>query len=160
MQFFLARFFSSLGFCPFHTDFISLAETQTIAAALSDAAMELQETAQAALSAVGQEKYLFFTLQEMNTEIQTALVDFALDVQIAEYGSQKLRVTFPGVIGEPPEYLLIQETILDILPCHLEIEYYLRYLTWAECEAAKMAWASIEAAAHTWESFEKSVPNG
>lgn len=69
-----------------------------------------------------------------------------------------LRVTFPEVGGIPPEFEQIQEIVLDILPCHLEVEFYFRYLTWAECQAAEMTWAWIEAAAHTWYSFELAVP--
>ena len=48
--------------------------------------------------------------------------------------------------------------ILDILPCHLEVEFYFRYLTWAECEAAEYTWDEVETAQHTWESFQLAVP--
>ncbi len=69
-----------------------------------------------------------------------------------------LRVTFPDVGGEPPEFSRVRDTILGILPCHLDVEFYFRFLTWAECEQAGMTWASIEAAGHTWKSFELAVP--
>lgn len=75
-----------------------------------------------------------------------------------EMGDGQLRVIFPEVAGEPAEFQQIQKIILDILPCHLEVEFYLRYLTWQECEAAETTWASVEAAGHTWESFELAVP--
>ena len=52
----------------------------------------------------------------------------------------------------------IQKIILDILPCHLEVEFYFRYLTWAECEAAGYTWGQVEAAEYTWESFQLAVP--
>lgn len=45
-----------------------------------------------------------------------------------------------------------------IIPCHLLVEFYFRYLTWLECEAQKFTWQSVEDAHHTWESFEKAVP--
>lgn len=70
-----------------------------------------------------------------------------------------LRVIFPEVAGEPAEFQQIRKIILDILPCHLEVEFYFRYLTWRECEDAGMTWASVEAAGHTWESLELAVPN-
>ena len=73
-------------------------------------------------------------------------------------GDGHLRVTFPQTAGIPAEFDQIQPIILDILPCHLEVEFYFRYLTWAECEAAGMTWASVEAAGHTWASFELAVP--
>ena len=69
-----------------------------------------------------------------------------------------LRIIVPEVAGVPAEFEQIQKIILDILPCHLEVEFYFRYLTWEECEAAGMTWASVEAAGHTWESFELAVP--
>ena len=46
----------------------------------------------------------------------------------------------------------------DVLPCHLGVEFYFRYLTWQECEALGTTWAAVEAAEHTWESFELTVP--
>lgn len=48
--------------------------------------------------------------------------------------------------------------ILDIIPCHLLVEFYFRYLTWLECERVGFTWQSVEDAHHTWESFEKAVP--
>ena len=76
----------------------------------------------------------------------------------AEETAEGLRVIFPKTAGIPADFEQIQSIILDILPCHLEVEFYFRYLTWAECEAAGMTWASVEAAGHTWASFELAVP--
>lgn len=75
-----------------------------------------------------------------------------------EMGDGKLRVIFPEVAGVPPEFEQIRAIILEILPCHLEVEFYFRYLTWAECEQAEYTWADVEAAEHTWESFQLAVP--
>lgn len=75
-----------------------------------------------------------------------------------EMGDGKLRVIFPEVAGVPAEFEQIRRIILDILPCHLEVEFYFRYLTWVECERAGFTWADIEAAEHTWESFQLAVP--
>ena len=73
-------------------------------------------------------------------------------------GEGCLRVIFPEVIGIPAEFEQIRDIILDILPCHLEVEFYFRYLTWEECERAGYTWADVEAAEHTWESFQLAVP--
>ena len=73
-------------------------------------------------------------------------------------GDRQLRVIFPEVAGEPEGFPQIQKIILDILPCHLGVEFYFRYLTWEECEAAGYTWAQVEAAGHTWESFQLAVP--
>lgn len=53
-------------------------------------------------------------------------------------GGGQLRVIFPEVAGEPEDFDQIRKIILDILPCHLEVEFYFRYLTWAECEARRV----------------------
>ena len=47
--------------------------------------------------------------------------------------------------------------MLDIIPCHLETEFYFRYMLWSECEARGWTWAEVEAAGHTWHSFELAV---
>ncbi|MDO4314830.1 MAG: hypothetical protein Q4C45_03570 [Oscillospiraceae bacterium] len=75
-----------------------------------------------------------------------------------EMGEGKLRVIFPEVVGVPAEFEQVRRIILDILPCHLAVEFYFRYLTWAECEWAGYTWAEVEAAEHTWESFQLAVP--
>ena len=75
-----------------------------------------------------------------------------------EMGGGLLRVVFPEVAGIPAEFEQIRTIILDILPCHLEVEFYFRYLTWEECERAEYTWEAVEAAEHTWESFQLAVP--
>ena len=56
------------------------------------------------------------------------------------------------------EFSQVESIILDIIPCHLLVEFYFRYLTWLECERVGFTWQSVEDAHHTWESFEKAVP--
>lgn len=75
-----------------------------------------------------------------------------------ELGGGVLRVLFPGVAGIPEAFERIREIVLEILPCHLEVEFWFRYLTWEECENAEWTWVALETAAHTWESFQKAVP--
>ena len=69
-----------------------------------------------------------------------------------------VKVWFPNTVGVPDEFSQVESIILDIIPCHLLVEFYFRYLTWLECEAQKFTWQSVEDAHHTWESFEKAVP--
>ena len=71
-----------------------------------------------------------------------------------EVDTGHLRVIFPGIGGVPPGFDEIQQIILDILPCHLEVEFYFRYMTWTECEEAGYTWASVEQQEFTWERFE------
>ena len=65
---------------------------------------------------------------------------------------------FPNTVGVPDEFSQVESIILDIIPCHLLVEFYFQYLTWLECERVGFTWQSVEDAHHTWESFEKAVP--
>lgn len=73
-------------------------------------------------------------------------------------GLCRLRVVFPRVSGVPAEFEQIRKIILEILPCHLDVEFYFRYLTWAECEGAGYTWAAVDKAEYTWEGFQLAVP--
>ena len=75
-----------------------------------------------------------------------------------ELDTGHLRVIFPDVGGVPEEFEQISRIILDILPCHLDVEFYFRYLTWTECERAGYTWSAIEAAGYTWDEFQLAVP--
>lgn len=75
-----------------------------------------------------------------------------------EQGNGCLRVLFPEVAGVPEAFDQIQTIILEILPCHLAVEFYFRYLTWEECERAAFTWQTVETEQHTWDSFQLAVP--
>lgn len=90
--------------------------------------------------------------------IGRAIQGCGIRARVLEIDTGHLRIIFPGAGGVPAEFEQIREIILDILPCHLEVEFYFRYLTWEECERAGYTWAAVEAAAHTWESFQLAVP--
>ena len=72
-----------------------------------------------------------------------------------EYG--RIRVIFPDVPGIPEGFAQIRDIILDLIPCHLETEFYFRYITWQECEAQQFTWQMVEDGEHTWYSFELAV---
>lgn len=75
-----------------------------------------------------------------------------------ELGTNKVRVEFPETAGVPQDFEQIKKIILDILPCHLDVEFYLRYLTWTECHKAGYTWALVEEQDHTWRSFRLAIP--
>ena len=89
--------------------------------------------------------------------IDATLRGCGIRARAMELGDGQLRVIFPEVAGEPEGFGQIQRIILVILPCHLGVEFYFRYLTWAECEAAGYTWAMIHAAEYTWHEFELAV---
>ena len=90
--------------------------------------------------------------------INDTLTGCGIRARAEEKADGSLRVIFPRTAGVPAEFGQIRKIILDILPCHLEVEFYFRYLTWAECEAAEYTWDEVETAQHTWESFQLAVP--
>ena len=90
--------------------------------------------------------------------IDATLRGCGIKARAIELGDGQLRVIFPEVAGEPEGFDQIRKIILDILPCHLGVEFYFRYLTWQECEDAGYTWAQVEAAEHTWETFQLAVP--
>ena len=96
-----------------------------------------------------------FTLDAINSTLSGCGIK-ALAEETEKKGTVK--VWFPDTVGVPDEFSQVESIILDIIPCHLLVEFYFRYLTWLECEAQKFTWQSVEDAHHTWESFEKAVP--
>lgn len=90
--------------------------------------------------------------------INRTLQGCGIKARAVEMGGGTLQVIFPEVAGVPAEFDQIQKIILDILPCHLAVIFYFRYLTWAECERVGYTWETVEAAEHTWESFQLAVP--
>ncbi len=97
-----------------------------------------------------------FTLDAINATLGGCGIR-ALAEETEKQGTVK--VWFPNTVGVPEEFTQVENIILDIIPCHLLVEFCFRYLTWRECEAQGFTWRSVEAAGHTWESFEKAVPD-
>lgn len=115
------------------------------------ASVQLRREALAALECIGEGD---FTLSAINA----ALAGCGVKAEVQELPEKgHVRVIFPNVGGVPAEFAQIEGIILDILPCHLEVEFYFRYQTWAECESAGWTWERIEAGGHTWYSFELAV---
>ena len=112
------------------------------------------ESRRAAIAALLQIDGDSLTPEAINRTIQGC----GVRAKALEVDTGHLRVIFPEVNGVPPEFREIEDIVLDILPCHPEVEFYFRYLTWQECESLSMTWMGVEADLHTWESFELAVP--
>ena len=113
---------------------------------------ELRREAIAALERISADS---FTLDDINSTLSGCGIK-ALAEETEKKGTVK--VWFPNTVGVPDEFSQVESIILDIIPCHLLVEFYFRYLTWRECEAQGFTWETVETARHTWESFEKAVP--
>jgi len=90
--------------------------------------------------------------------LNRAVSGCGIRAEVRELGGGKLRVLFPEVVGVPEDFPRIRQIVLEILPCHLETEFYFRYQTWEECCLTGYTWELLEAAKHTWESFQMAVP--
>ena len=112
---------------------------------------QLRREAIAALLRIGEDS---FTLAAINDTISGCGIR-ALAQEKNRFGY--IRVIFPEVAGIPEGFERIRTIILDIIPCHLEVEFYFRYLTWAECHAHGYTWAFIQQQGHTWHSFQLAV---
>lgn len=111
---------------------------------------ELRRTAIFALAAIGEGD---FTLSAINRAIDgCGILAKAEETDI--YGT--VRVVFPDTRGMPDNFEKIRKIISDIIPCHLAIDFYFRYITWAELEARYRTFTDIDAAHLTWEEFEKT----
>lgn len=112
---------------------------------------ELKRAALTALMQIGEDD---FTQEALNR----ALSGCGIRATVTETEEQGcVRVIFPNTAGIPNEFDQIAQIILDIIPCHLNVEFYFRYLTWIELEARFKTWEQIEAGDHTWDSLELAV---
>lgn len=74
-----------------------------------------------------------------------------------ELGTNRVRVEFPETAGQPQDFEQIQKIVMDILPCHLGVEFFFRYLTWEECARAGYTWKFVEEQGYDWETFYLAV---
>ena len=68
-----------------------------------------------------------------------------------------VRVLFPDVAGVPEGFEQIRRIILSIIPCHLAVEFFFRYLTWEECHRHGYTWATVENNGWNWKEFQTAV---
>ncbi len=112
---------------------------------------QLRREAIAALLQIGGDA---FTLSDINRAISGCGIR-ALAQEKDCFGY--IRVIFPEVAGIPQGFDQIKPIILDIIPCHLEVEFYFRYLTWAECHAFGYTWKVVQDKGWSWHDFELAV---
>lgn len=68
-----------------------------------------------------------------------------------------VRVQFPECRGMPENFEQLKKRIDQILPCHLNIEYYFDFITWLILERTFMTWAELEALNLSWAQLETYV---
>ena len=165
---YLKNLLAPLGIYDLEKGSISEAMVYAAGQALDQVEQSMERTERESLVATAQEEGLerrevLFARRPVAETVEdrraaiTALMQIdgcGLPAKALEVDTGHLRVIFPGIGGVPPGFDEIQKIVLDILPCHLEVEFYFRYMTWAECEEAGYTWASVEQQEFTWERFE------
>lgn len=68
-----------------------------------------------------------------------------------------VRVSFPYVMGVPEGFSGAKRIIEDILPCHLGIEYFFHYCTWGETMDYGLTWADV--GQMTWVQWKHYTEN-
>ncbi|MBS6366121.1 MAG: DUF2313 domain-containing protein [Clostridiales bacterium] len=107
--------------------------------------VEARRAAIAALLQIGDDS---FTLAALTR----CLAGCGAAVAVTETGTPgTVTVSFPDLLGQPPQWETVQTIIEDILPCHLQINYQFRYRTWGDllqmgltwAQAAELSWAGL-----------------
>ncbi|MCQ2420657.1 MAG: DUF2313 domain-containing protein [Clostridia bacterium] len=80
-----------------------------------------------------------FTLQAL----QSCLLACGAECVLEETGINRVKVSFPQVMGVPEGFAQMRIIIEDILPCQLEIDYFFRYCTWAETAQYGLTWGDL-----------------
>lgn len=112
---------------------------------------EERRTALAALFCVGGDS---FTLAAINDNLKNS----GLDAVVSETDQPGLvEVRFPHRAGVPQNFEELKYNIENILPCHLEIRYIFRAITWGQLEAKFSNWFSLERSSGNWGNLESMV---
>ena len=96
-----------------------------------------------------------FTLQAIND----TLTGCGVPARAEESGVGMVTVSFPGIGGVPAGFEELKKRIEDILPAHVGIDYYFRYLLWRELEQLFSCWEDVESQARTWAQLEVCMAN-
>ena len=67
----------------------------------------------------------------------------------------EVKVWFPGQAGPPDNLAYIQRRIQELLPAHLDVKAWLRFITWAELESQFSTWSALEG--QVWKELERKV---
>ena len=93
-----------------------------------------------------------FTADALNATLSGC----GIKAQASETGTAyTVQVRFPDNRGIPADYDALKARIEAILPCHLQVEYYIIYITWQELEGWFSSWAEIEGKNLSWDGLER-----
>lgn len=87
--------------------------------------------------------------------INDALSGCGISARAEETGVGRVRVRFPEQAGVPAGFEQIERCIRELLPAHLGVEFWFRFITWAELEQQFSAWEDLQN--QTWAELEVKV---
>ena len=95
-----------------------------------------------------------FTLAAINDAVRGC----GIPAKVEETDSpQRLTVSFPANNIAPDDFKEMKRIIEDILPCHVQVDYFFETFTWSLLEARFTSWQEIEEAGLTWTGMENRV---
>lgn len=92
-----------------------------------------------------------FTLAAINDTLSGC----GIAARAEETGVGRVRVRFPGQAGVPDGFAYIERRIRELLPAHLGVEFWFRFITWAELERQFSTWSALEG--QSWAELEVKV---
>lgn len=87
--------------------------------------------------------------------VRDTLSGCGIATSVKELGTGAVRVSFPGIAGQPEDFDCLKANIEAILPAHVDIVYFFHYLIWRRLEAR--GWIFREIEGMTWDELEKSI---
>ena len=77
------------------------------------------------------------------------------DVDIIEnFGQCVIIIKFTGFIGVPPNSDSLKAALLELIPCHLALEFKFVFNTWKDIEDINLTWTEAMSLGLTWEDLE------
>ena len=90
------------------------------------------------------------------TQIQNLCSSYGMsDVEITENFEQySIIIKFTGFIGVPPNSDSLKAALLELIPCHLALEFKFVFNTWKDIEDINLTWTEAMSLGLTWEDLE------
>ena len=80
-----------------------------------------------------------------------------LDCQLLEYPDQaRLQLVVRGFVGEFSSTDAVKESVLQLLPAHLQVEFVIETFSFDEFDAKNYSWDMWDAIDFTWDRFDLS----
>lgn len=86
--------------------------------------------------------------------VESYIPNLEADGLLIEFVDSTIRITFTSLKGVPANIQDCENSIREIMPCHLALEFVFRYNSWAQIEATGNTWSYYETNNITWENLQ------